>query len=465
MNVQCTPNLASAVADGSATAQAGTLHTSDTNGAWYRFVFATPPSLTAGTVYHIVCGRSGATDTSNYWEWRQLPTTAKYPHGNNGYGSAVPAWTAQTTSDFCFLVEPVTNMLTSAGQFDGKVTFSEGAPLDQSEAMTQPLKNFFDHLEGTLSIVGASWTKDKTILDIKYGEDHDRIVLRCNATTGYLQLDVYDKQGTLSTITGTTDVSGSTVRRITFAYRAKGDGADFIKMYLHATAEGTPLTGLTMTFDPLMKELGNISLGGGFALAPTWTNDYTCTALPTAATPAWTYDGSSTEAAHAVVSGGKLFIQIPATNTDTCSWHIHPTFNNANGNSIICKHKVVKASDVTGEYEASVFVNDGTNLVLILFHTYYIEISYDHASTYVKYQLDLTKEHVFHIETKGSDLRLYDNGKVVFDGTGLFAHADASGATLCFGDIDATAGSNAESIWDYIKYHETLKVGGQCPCA
>lgn len=445
------------IANGTATAQAGTLHTSNTTGGWYRFTFATPPSLSADTKYHIVLSRSGANSTTNYWV---LATKAAgtYPHGNDGYGSSVPAWTGVTAQDMCFMVEPVTNILAASGQFDSKVTFSEGSPLNQSEAMTQPLKNFFNHQEGTISIVGASWTKDKTIWDAQYGLDHDRIVLRCNVTTGYAQVDLYEKDGTKHTVTGTTDISDATVRRITIAYRAKNDGSDFLKLYINATSEGSPVTGASIQFDPLMKELGHISLGGGYALAPTWTKETLMASLPAA--DGWTYDGTATEAAHAVVSGGKLFIQIVGS-TDDCYWHIHPTLVNANGWAVAWKKKVVKASDVTAELEAYIAIRDDVNIVMLAFHTYYIEVSYDHGATYVKYQIDMTKEHSFYAEGKGSDFRLYCDEKLVFDGTGLFTHADATGASIHFGDADATAASNAESIWDYIKYYETASLPPQ----
>ena len=287
-----------------------------------------------------------------------------------------------------------------------------------------------------------------------YGLDHDRISLSTDAS-GHVNLNIYESDYTLHTIAGTTDVSSGTFD-IGIYIRAKGDGSDVATLYVNAVAEDTH-TGLTLTFDyAAFRELGTAWLLGGFPVAPTWTKETLMGSLPAA--DGWTYDGTATEAAHAVVSGGKLYQQIVGS-TDTCYWHIHPTFSNANGWAVEIKSKVLKASDITVEQEAGFVVIDNVNIIVVNFHTYYIEVSYDHTVTYQKFQIDMTKqEHVFYACGKGTDFYLYCDGKLIFDGTGLFTHADATGPGLYFGDSDATASSNAEAIYDYIKYYETAAV-------
>jgi hypothetical protein len=70
------------IANGTATPVAGASLT--TTGDWIQFVFATPPSLVAGTQYHIAIARSGAVDAAKYYRWRGL-AVGDYPFGAGYY--------------------------------------------------------------------------------------------------------------------------------------------------------------------------------------------------------------------------------------------------------------------------------------------------------------------------------------------------------------------------------------------
>lgn len=447
-----------AVTNGAATAIAGTLITSDANGKIYEFVFATPPTLNANTRYWAWISRSGANDASNYYRLNGLPNASAPPGCVGMKADNTPTW-ASTTCVLPFWLKPTSGyqFLQTGGQFDAKlVGNSAPLPINQADYIWRKLDDgsgWFDRHEGTWKMTWTVLTKDKTFLDIGIALDHDRIVLRCNATTGYIQLDHYDGAGTKHTVTGTTDCSSGT-HDIGFKYRFKADGSDFLYLYVDGVSEGTPITSHSFAMSQEWFDNGHATLLGGMPLAPTWTGTTLMGTIPSG--DGWTYDGASTEAAHAVVSGGKLYIQIPATNTDTCSWHRHDTFSNANGWELCWKTGVKKASDVTGEEEAVILMLEDAKYVRINMHTYYIETL--NLATNYKIQIDMTiSEHVFTAKGKGSDFYLYCDGRLIVDGTGLLTTASTDDRIL-FGDNDATAGSNAESVWDYIKWYKTAAV-------
>jgi hypothetical protein len=448
------PNAQLAVA----TAQSGVLHTSAPEGAWYRFPLSIPYAASANTSYAISCKSSGASDLSNYWGWVFQVGTI-YPHGGNGYGDETPTFTYDNSLRHAFLIETSSGFLQAGGQFDCKLKGTNNPlPVDQADYLWRKMQDdsgWFDGTEGMILIRGTGWTKNATIADFLYGLNHDRIVLRCNVTTGYAQVDLYESDGTKSTVTGTTDISAAGHKDIAIAYRLKNDGADYLKLFVNGTSEGTPLTGQSFSMDANFKELGTAYLLGGFGLAPAMTQTLDMSVLPSADTPAWEYSGTATEGAHFVVSGGRLYQQIVGA-TDTSYYQIHPALNNANGWAVRWKSKVMKASDTTLKNEAVMYVQDGTKSVQVLQHTYYCETNL--LASDFKVQIDFTKEHAMMVVGKGSDFYLYCDGALIIDGTGLLTSSDATAATITFGDGDATSGSNAEVIWDYLAYYNTAAI-------
>ncbi len=446
------PTGSTPVTNGTATAQSGKLHTANSNGEWVRFVFATPPSLSANTFYHVVLKSSGAVDGSNYW-LVMVNGGGDYPHGNYSQGDATPTWTAFTAYDMSFLIEnsSTTKFLQSSGQFDGKLVFAEGNPLNQSKGLCQPLRNFFDGREFTYRGVFAGLTKDKTVADFVYGLDHDRVVLRCNATTGYMQVDVYESDGTKHTVTGTTDCSSGT-KDIAIYIRAKGDGSDAVKLYVNGASEGTPISSATITFSTEFRDLGTAWIGGGFPVAPTWTKDTAMGSLPSA--DGWTYTGTATEGNVFSVSGGKLYQNKNGyAATDTGYYSRTTTLSNTNGWVVTWKVRVSKDSNTVDYEGADVVILDGTKGVRIYIHEYYIQTVL--LATNYNIQLDMTRqEHTFVALGKGSDFFLFIDGQLAVDGTGLLTSATATNA-IYFGDFGTVSGGNADAVWDYVKDYNT----------
>ncbi len=449
------PTGSTPVTNGTATAQNGKLHTANTDGAWVRFVFPTPPALTANTYYHIVLKSSGAVDASNYWKWMATNATGSYPHGNYAQGDATPTWSESTTGDGCFLIEnsSTTRFLQPSGQFSGKLVFNEGSPLNQSKGLSNSLKNFFDGYEFTYRGVFTTLTKDKTVADFIYGLDHDRVVLRCNVTTGYMQVDVYESDGTKHTVTGTTDCSSGT-KDIAIYIRAKGDGSDAVKLYVNGASEGTPISSATITFSTEFRDLGTAWIGGGFPIAPTWTKDTAMGSLPSA--DGWTWTGTGTEANCMSVSGGKLYQNKNGFGAAERGYYSRTTsFSNTNGWNVVFKVRL--PTGILGGFEMR--ISDGTKWVQVSLTPDYITTAQLSTNPKVQARLD-DREHVFIAVGKGSDFFLFMDGKLIIDGTGLFTATTASNSIL-FGDIDLTSGNNADVVWDYVKDYNTAWLSPQ----
>jgi len=433
--------------------------TSNTDGEWYRFTFASSPTLAANTTYYSVMKTTGA-DAVNYFNWAvALTNVGHYPHGNYWDGDdATPAnWTEDTARDFCFLIEATsaTQLLQSGGQFDGLLKFVEGNPLDQSQSLVREMKDFWDDQEFTYRIVTeGALTASKPVMDAMWGFDHDRIVLYVDGSN-HLVLKAYESDGTVHTVTGTTDVVAAGVKDIWVHVCSKNDGSDVVEITLNGTAEGTPVTSASILFDDDFVELGHIHLGGGFPLPPTWDDDEDMSALPSAGIYTYVDEGGAHEAASFSVQNGRLFQNWPTTNTWTYRYDTGDVLalNNANGWVVTWKCRIERCVNTSGETGVLVRIHDGTKESLIIMHEYYLEYN-NGLGVQAKYQVDLTdKEHVFLLMGKGSDLYLFLDGKLILDATGLMTSATATNY-IAFGDFDAGANSNGEAVWDYVKYYD-----------
>lgn len=458
------PTLNVPIANGTATAQIGKLHSVNPNGEWVRFVFPVSPALVAGTVYHLVLSSSGAVDAVNFWAWKCILTTKHYPHGNRSAGDATPTWTADATGAFIFMVENVTAnaFMQAGGIFDQKIVFMEGTPLDQSKALVKPMREFFDGKSGSILIRGASWTKDKTIADFMYGLDHDRFVLRSNTATGFGQIDFYRGDGTKTTITAVAVDLSAGNHDIGITYRTVGDGADFIRLYVDGSL-AAQATGQTFTMDGNFRELGTATIGGGFNVAPAFTVTYDMTVLPSAAgTPAaWT--GTGVEANCYSVNAGKAFQNKGGYgNNDTGYYQkAAAAFSNANGWSVEWKSRVPQHTNTVDSYAAVVQQADGAKVMGVTMMEHFIDLYDATAVSYGKVQFDnRSVENVFLLSGKGSDFTLTVNGRLIFDGTGKMLTASANNQ-IQFGDFNAAAAENADVVWDYFKYYNTAIIQPQ----
>ena len=452
------------IANGTATALSGKLFANDAG--WYRFNFATPPSLTAGTQYHLVLKRSGAADGSNiYAIYTSYPngTSTEYPWGFYNNADNTPTWAATSTDrQMAFLVElsDSAKILQTSGAFDGKLAFGgSGASgvLSMSRGLvsTVPLVELYgDMTEFTCyrSITGVS--KDSTVFDIGYGENHDRAVFRCNITTGYGSINVYKSDGTLTTVTATaTDLSSGT-HSVGWYIRAKNDGADRIDLFIDGTTYSSA-TNLSISFDKALPLLGCEYVGGGFALAPTYSGSSIgingFSGLPS--TLGWTYAGSATQANLFSVSGGKLYQN---KNGDTGSQDGYYTIawaaSNANGHNVAKKFRVVSSDNADTTVPSVALVpQDGTKRQYAYTGEYYTKIT---ATTNYLPQADFkSADVVLHMIAKGSDGFVFLNRKMLVDNSGN-PSATATNS-LDFGDYSAGASARSDVIYSYMNYYTT----------
>ncbi len=449
------PSGSSAITNGTATAQSGKQHFQNTEFPyWVRFSFPTPPTLTAGTQYHITLKSSGAVDASNYWVIAGGNIgDMKYPHGVNTSGDATPTW-ANAGNNFCFLVENPSSLasLRPGGLFgDGCHTFVEGTPLNQSNSKCKDVRDIkgWDLTSSTVLIRGTAWAKDKTILDIGYALDHDRIVLRANVTTGFAQLDVYDSSYTKRTVTSAVDISSGN-HDVAVIWRARGDGSDYLYLYIDGTLQGS-LTSQTIAFDTLFGtgKIGTLWVGGGFALAPTWTQDIAFTAVPPTGL---TYAGAATQGNMFSVSNGVLLQNAGGDTGSQDGYYTLSTWapNNATGHSLNVELQLGYSTGVkrlaSSFGASSVTHGDGTRITGLNFSYYYVGLSSAQIAGEIDPFMDFQHQPVNVISTiKGADAWVFANNKLLRDGT---SDAASSATTLAaLGDRDASAGESADVKW------------------
>lgn len=448
--------------------------TSDTLGQWYRFSFAVAQALVANTQYIITAEKSGGLDAANYYVNRMKAVPTRYPNNLSGIGTSAPVWTtSNTASRLIFICEAQASdqSLTAGGAFnDGKYTFFEGNPLNRSNARCKELKDFKDfHPDDfTFAIYGSSWTKDKTILDITYGLDHDRIVLRSKAATGLPELTIYEKDGTVETITGTTDISTVGDKLISIRIRAKNDGADVLQIWINGAKEAeTTLKSYELDELFAQAQIGTFWLGGGWNLASAfaWTQKLDMSTLPSANGWTFTTTTGTVEGNVYTISGGKLN-QIRSGMGNAADGNYRRAaagFNNANGWTVVTKVRIESADNNLSQAPVALDIYDGAKRPQSALHEYFWQSADGGVWNVIGIpQFNLkTFENVLLISGRGSDVYRFANGKLVEDGTSKMLGASAVNV-IDFGDIESAAGRNGGSVWDYLAYYNTAIVLPQC---
>ena len=448
------------ITNGTATAISGKTISSESayDVVRYRFNFATPPTLTGGTQYHIVVSRSTAVNGTNYYRIAGNAVDV-YPFGIGKNGNATPVW-SDAGSTFWFGIElsSTAKILQSGGQFDGKLQFGgSGASgvLNMSRGLCNsvPLTNLLDTPEGTLYAVGTAHSVSTTLLDIGYGENHDRIMLYTDAS-GFLNAKVYDSSGVVTTVSATATDLSSGNHSIGIYWSAKGAGADRVDILVDSTTYSSSTT-LSISFDKLFNKLGTMWLGGGFAIAPTYSGSSIgingFSGLPS--TLGWTYSGGATEANAFSVSGGKLYqnwngFSVADGGRYTKAW----AASNTNGYNIAVKQKVTFGTNLAGTISNSIYVEDGTKFLAVSPQEFFTSMS---STAAVYPQLDnKSYDNVNHIVTKGSDGFLFVNRKLTVDYSAAVTSADATNQ-LMIGDSSAVSVENADVVHSYWNYYTT----------
>lgn len=440
--------------------------TSDGSPQWYRFSFAAVQALVGGTQYMWVVTRSGAVDPANFYQLVGKGST-KFPSNLQGFGTAVPAWTAANTLTKSFICEAQASdqIVQTIGQFTGRIIGSEGNPINRSVAFCKPLREFFPLFapDGwSISIRGKTWTKDRTICDLVYGPHHDRINIRCAVGTGYVTVTTYESDNTVLTTTGVNDVSGAAFKDIMIIGRSLNDGADYIKIYTgvnNVWSKEVESVGLSLIFDPLMLKQGTAWIMGGFKLfaAADYTKLSDMTILPSA--DGWTYTTTTATVEGNVfaVAGGKLNQIKAGMAAGGDGYYAKAALGLVNANGWFCTYKlrIISNSLIKDEVGCSVRIQDGAKNISNQLQDFYNSLQ----STSLAYpQIDLkSADSTFFITGKGSDALQFINGRLISDFTSFMVLA--SGANqIDFGDRSVTANENADVIWDYMGYYNTANV-------
>jgi hypothetical protein len=399
-------------------------------------------------------------DAVNKFAWKAVLDNP-YPHGGKWAGDdAVPTtWTEDATFEFAFLVEGASGLLQSGGEFDGLLSFAEGAPTNESRAIVRPLKDFWNDEEFTLRLVTSELTASKTLLDANMGLLHKNRI-RLYTSGNFLIVKVYEADGTVhSIIDGTTNMTSAGTYDIVLAVRSKGDGSDYVKLYVNGSAEGTALSAQTITFDDLLVESGHVTLGGGFPAPPTWDKDFKTDQFAGGNLPSNDADtawgGVATEAQAMQIINNNVMIQNKSGYTSLQDGYYDcgiTTFDNAVGTSVVAQVQVVSDHNITTSPSVELRLDDGTKRIRVNFHEYYME-AYDGAA-YNFYQVDLTdKLHTVQVDLKGSDARIYLDGRLVLDLAGKITWASAAEG-LYWGDATTDADKNSDAIWSEVLIYD-----------
>lgn len=453
------------ITNGTSNAVSSRIITSRTQGDWYRFVFSIPPSLTANTQYWIVVGISTATDASNYISnCGNLIAQSDHPFANKAAtGTSAGVFTANTISIAPVLLETVVAnqfFQTSLGYFNSALRFNESSPINQSKVINQPMVNFFDGREFTALHRISNGVKGKPFADYIYGIDNNRIQLTCQAVTGVTQVTLYDTNGTATTVNGSTDLTTGSLSDVAIYIRMVGDGADFIQLWVNGIMEAST-TLATYLMDRGFKDLGTAWLGGGFPLTPAWTQTLNMTILPSA--DGWTWTGAATEGLAMAVNNGKLYQSKNGYGSaqDGSYTKTAAALSNANGWIVRAKLHVQSCTNtnIVGAAGSSVALEifDGTKVLVVRCNEYFIS-AYSGITNDYYAQADLSiVENEILIIGKGSDYYIFMNGRIIIDGTNALTATSASNQ-IVFGDINNTAGENADVIWDVVSYYNTAAV-------
>lgn len=439
--------------------------TSDVNGQWYRFAFAVVQALIAGTQYMIVMSKSGGVDAANFYIWKTKATT-KYPNNLRGVGTVVPAWTpANTLSQMFIAVAQASDQIhQSGGQFENKLVGYDATPINRGGALCQDLKNLkWNPKKGTVLIRGSSFTKGKPIFDALYGLHHDRLVLYTDTISGVGKVSLFQQNGTVNTVIGTTDLSTITFKDISIEYSINGNGGDYLRLRVGTGAVAptveASLTAQTFVIDPLWGQLGTAWLMGGFD--PTFTSaSYTklsnMNVLPSADGWTFTTTVATVEGNVFAISGGKLN-QIKSGMAAGGDGYYNIAASgvvNANGGFVCAKYKIVNHPNTKDSGAINLAYGDGAKAYQIVSQEYYLGTA--DAVTHNAYpQADLKSvENVIFLMGKASDQFAFINGKLVADDTSRNLTASVFGAVR-FGDLDTTANENTDVLYDYVGYYNT----------
>jgi hypothetical protein len=433
------PTGSSPITNGTSTAQAGTAHTASPDGAWVRFVFPNTPGISANTFYHVVLKSSAAVSASNFWNWRGT-TARRYPFGNLSVATAAPVWTATTTSSSCFLIEPTsaTQWFQSGGVYnDGQLRFAAGLPTALGKALVQPLSNFFSSKEFTLYFAVSGLALNTPLADFIWGIDHNRIRVSITGS-GYAQVDVWGDQvssgkaGAQVTLAATSVNLSSGNHVVGVHVRAFGDGSDRVDVFVDGVTYS--LTAQTISFSPLMRQLGTAWLGGSLGTVISWTQKLDMSALPS--TLSWTFTGTGTEGnifTTQSISGVNKVLQDEAGLASATGYYVRSalSLSNATGWAVQWKAALTGAA---GGYYASGYeprtavlkVEDGSYVAELLNNPWWSSLGTGAAILMNTQHEPTLVESEYVVTGKGADEFVFLNGALHLDGSSLLTTATAN---------------------------------------
>ncbi len=191
--------------------------------------------------------------------------------------------------------------------------------------------------------------------------------------------------------------------------------------------------------------------GGSVSLAEdssAWTVQYDGSVLPDAATPAWTPNGTTTS--NSVLAGEFTLYSLASNLTDYYS--IFPTFNNAVGGKVRTRLKINGMDEASSPNTLgyAVRIADGSRAVDFTFFSTAICEPINTGNCFTV-PGGTSTYHNYDIEFKGNDYRVYVNGAMALDGTGVSLSGAGGQNYLRFGDH--ATNPDVSATMDYLYYY------------
>lgn len=429
--------------------------TSKLDGEWYRFVFATPPALVSTNQYHLAINKSGAVDATNFTAVKNT-ITGKYPFGNNCLSDGATWTTGTALTQLDFIVEPVAanQMFRSTGGLVDTAcfVFNEGTQITHSKVFIDRTINFATSKNFTQLLRVSNIIAGKTLLDIGWGINHDRLVITCDTGTGFLRATLYDANKAVTTIVGANSVVGTALMDIGIVLRSMNDGQDFLSLSVNGNLY-VQIIGVSFNISQNLRDLGTRWTGGGFPVAPVWTQDMNFASLPSA--QGWTFTGTATEANVFQVTNNKLYQNKDGYAATDTGFYTKPAtaLNNSIGWIVRWRLRDLFSDNLITAAVSNaltVTINDGTKTISVAIQEYFLWTG--STTTDFTVQLDTkTLDTEYILIGKGSDYFLFANHRLIVDGTGKLVTTTATNSII-FGDVSATSAENADAIWTDFSY-------------
>lgn len=182
--------------------------------------------------------------------------------------------------------------------------------------------------------------------------------------------------------------------------------------------------------------------------SPVWEVEYNIDAFPHTHT---TWDIAKSPNSKMKVERGLLFLDTIENNNDSLVFSKHWEANASTGLIVEARLKVDKYIGAANLGGSAIWVGDDSSEEVLLITSNGISL-YGSKLNYMWLSGEKMEDyHVYRIEAKNNNIKVYIDGELKIDGTGQYGvNHWTSRNWIAFGD--GSRGASSKTTWDYIKY-------------